>query len=95
MNPDPFLGKLFSLKGRVAVVIGGTGELCGEIAAGFAAAGAEVVLVGRDGEKAKRRLEGISAAGGRGCFGGVSPSSASFCCMAAGSTQPRRPARRT
>jgi NAD(P)-dependent dehydrogenase (short-subunit alcohol dehydrogenase family) len=68
MNPDPFLGKLFSLKDRVAVVIGGTGELCGEIAAGFAAAGAEVVLVGRDGEKAKRRLEAISAAGGRGWF---------------------------
>jgi NAD(P)-dependent dehydrogenase (short-subunit alcohol dehydrogenase family) len=68
MNPDSFLGKLFGLTGRVAVVIGGTGELCGAIAEGLASAGAEVVLVGRNPEKAKARLDKISAAGGKGWF---------------------------
>ena len=32
--------ELFSLKGKVAVVIGGTGVLCGEMAEGIAIAGA-------------------------------------------------------
>ncbi len=59
---------LFSLQGQTAVVIGGTGELCGAIAEGFAAAGAEVVLVGRDPAKADKRLEAIHTAGGRGYF---------------------------
>lgn len=59
---------LFSLQGQTAVVIGGTGELCGAIAEGFAAAGAEVVLVGRDPAKADKRLEAIHAVGGRGYF---------------------------
>ena len=59
---------LFSLKGRTAVVIGGTGELCGAIAEGYAAAGAEVVLVGRDATKAEKRLANITAAGGKGWF---------------------------
>jgi NAD(P)-dependent dehydrogenase (short-subunit alcohol dehydrogenase family) len=48
--------ELFSLKGQTAVIIGGTGELCGAIAEGFAAAGAHVVLVGRDTTKAEARL---------------------------------------
>ncbi len=68
MNPDSFLGNLFGLAGRVAVVIGGTGELCGAIAEGLASAGAEVVLVGRSAAKADARLARISAAGGRGWF---------------------------
>ena len=59
---------LFSLQGQTAVVIGGTGELCGAIAEGFASAGAEVVLVGRDPAKADKRLEAIHTAGGRGYF---------------------------
>jgi NAD(P)-dependent dehydrogenase (short-subunit alcohol dehydrogenase family) len=64
--PSP--SDLFSLQGQTAVVIGGTGELCGAIAEGFAAAGAEVVLVGRDPAKADKRLEAIHAAGGHGYF---------------------------
>jgi NAD(P)-dependent dehydrogenase (short-subunit alcohol dehydrogenase family) len=60
--------ELFSLQGQTAVVIGGTGELCGAIAEGFASAGAEVVLVGRDPAKAEKRLEAIHAAGGEGYF---------------------------
>jgi NAD(P)-dependent dehydrogenase (short-subunit alcohol dehydrogenase family) len=59
---------LLSLSGRTAVVIGGTGELCGAIAEGYAAAGAEVVLVGRDAAKADRRLANIAAMGGKGYF---------------------------
>jgi NAD(P)-dependent dehydrogenase (short-subunit alcohol dehydrogenase family) len=59
---------LLSLKGQVAVVIGGTGELCGAIAEGFAKAGAQVVLVGRDSAKAENRLARIVAEGGSGYF---------------------------
>ena len=60
--------ELFSLEGRVAVVIGGTGELCGTMAEGLAAAGATVALVGRDAKKAKVRLDNISKAGGKAEF---------------------------
>ena len=60
--------ELFSLKGRTAVVIGGTGVLCGEMAEGMAAAGACVALVGRDAAKAQARLDKISKAGGRAEF---------------------------
>jgi len=62
------MNDLFDLADRVAVVVGGTGELCGAMAEGLAAAGAEVVLVGRDEAKARARLGKIEAAGGRGWF---------------------------
>ncbi len=60
--------ELFSLEGKVAVIIGGTGELCGAIAEGFAAAGAVVALVGRDAAKAQRRAGRIAQAGGQAEF---------------------------
>jgi NAD(P)-dependent dehydrogenase (short-subunit alcohol dehydrogenase family) len=60
--------ELFSLTGKTAVVIGGTGVLCGEMAQTLARAGAEVVLVGRNAEKAKARIEHIEQAGGRAYF---------------------------
>lgn len=63
-----YLDQLFGLHGKVAVVIGGTGELCGAMAEGLAAAGAEVVLVGRSREKAAARLQKITAAGGKAWF---------------------------
>ncbi len=63
-----YLNELFSLEGKVAAVIGGTGELCGTMAEGMARAGAEVVLVGRSREKADKRLASIQAAGGKGWF---------------------------
>jgi NAD(P)-dependent dehydrogenase (short-subunit alcohol dehydrogenase family) len=63
-----YLSSLFSLTGKVAVVIGGTGELCGAMAEGLASAGAQVVLVGRNEEKAKPRLERIAASGGKAYF---------------------------
>ena len=63
-----YLEDLFSLSGKTAVVIGGTGELCGAMAEGLAGAGAEVVLVGRSQEKADARLARIAESGGTGYF---------------------------
>lgn len=63
-----YLESLFSLRGKTAVVIGGTGVLCGEMAQSMAMAGAEVVLVGRNREKAIERLDAISAEGGNAYF---------------------------
>ncbi len=63
-----FLSELFSLDGKVAVVIGGTGELCGAMAEGLAQAGAEAVLVGRSEEKAAARMSSITAKGGKSRF---------------------------
>jgi len=63
-----YLDNLFSLKNKTAVVIGGTGELCGAMATALAQAGAEVVLVGRSLEKANARLEQIDSVGGKAYF---------------------------
>jgi NAD(P)-dependent dehydrogenase (short-subunit alcohol dehydrogenase family) len=68
MNPAEYLHSLFNLTGKVAVVIGGTGELCGAMAEGLAGAGAEVVLVGRSEEKAAVRLAKIASRSGSGWF---------------------------
>lgn len=64
MSPN----QLFDLSGQTAIVIGGTGELCGAIAEGLAGAGAHVVLVGRDADKANARIERILLEGGRASF---------------------------
>jgi NAD(P)-dependent dehydrogenase (short-subunit alcohol dehydrogenase family) len=61
MQIGAYLKELFGLHGKTAVVIGGTGELCGAIAVGLARAGAEVVIGGRIPEKAEQRLEQIRA----------------------------------
>jgi NAD(P)-dependent dehydrogenase (short-subunit alcohol dehydrogenase family) len=63
-----YLNEMFGLSGKVAVVTGGTGELCGAMAEGLAGAGAEVVIVGRSQEKADARLAKIAAAGGKAWF---------------------------
>jgi len=63
-----YLNTLFSLEGKTAVVIGGTGELCGAMAEGLAGAGAEVVLVGRSEEKANARLEKLHRFHGKSYF---------------------------
>jgi NAD(P)-dependent dehydrogenase (short-subunit alcohol dehydrogenase family) len=68
MKTESYLTGLFGLTGRVAVIIGGTGELCGAIAEGLACAGAEVILVGRSADKAKARIRRIEDSGGRGWF---------------------------
>lgn len=63
-----FLEDLFSLKGKTAVVIGGTGVLCGEMASGLAKAGASVAIVGRSAEKAAERIAEIERAGAEAFF---------------------------
>ena len=68
MKPSEYLHSVFDLEDKVAVVIGGTGELCGAMAEGLAAAGAITVLVGRSQEKATVRLTKIKATGGRAYF---------------------------
>jgi NAD(P)-dependent dehydrogenase (short-subunit alcohol dehydrogenase family) len=68
MPSSDYLSQLFGLAGKVAIVIGGTGELCGAMAEGLAGAGAEVVLVGRNGVKAQTRLDKIASAGGKAWF---------------------------
>jgi NAD(P)-dependent dehydrogenase (short-subunit alcohol dehydrogenase family) len=68
MHTGTYLKSLFDLTGKVAVVIGGTGELCGTMAVGLARAGAEVVLGGRIPEKAEKRLAEIESHGGKGYF---------------------------
>lgn len=68
MHIAAFLKDLFDLSGKVAVIIGGTGELCGTMAVGLARAGAEVVLVGRIREKAEKRIHEIEGHGGKAYF---------------------------
>lgn len=53
---DVFLKGLFGLEGKTAVVIGGTGVLCGALARGFLRAGCRVALVGRSEEKARAHI---------------------------------------
>lgn len=48
-----FYQDFFGLAGKVAVVIGGTGVLCGTMARGLLQAGCRVVLVGRQKQKAE------------------------------------------
>ena len=60
MKPEEYLKSYFGLEGKVAVVIGGTGELCGAMAEGLAGAGAEVVIVGRNLDKAQATLGNIA-----------------------------------
>lgn len=59
---------LFNLDDKVAVVVGGAGELCGAMAEGLSAAGAKIVVADRDAEKGPHRVERIASAGGQGSF---------------------------
>ena len=56
-TPSRFYTKLFDLEGKVAVVIGGTGVLCGEMARGLLQVGCRVGLVGRNKKKADRHFQ--------------------------------------
>lgn len=66
-----YLEKLFGFDGQVAVVIGGTGVLCGELAEGLASAGAHVVVAGRSEERGNARVASIKDKGGKASFGAV------------------------
>lgn len=50
---NSYLNNLFNLQGKVAVVIGAGGHLCGEMARGFARAGCKVAILDLKIEKAK------------------------------------------
>jgi NAD(P)-dependent dehydrogenase (short-subunit alcohol dehydrogenase family) len=63
-----YLENLFSLAGRTAVVVGGTGVLGGALAEGLARAGAYVVIAGRGADRGTARVDAIRAAGGDGTF---------------------------
>ena len=70
-----YLEKLFGFNGQVAVVIGGTGVLCGEMAEGLAAAGAHVVVAGRSEERGNARVSSIVEKGGKASFATVDATS--------------------
>jgi NAD(P)-dependent dehydrogenase (short-subunit alcohol dehydrogenase family) len=63
-----YIDSLFDLKGKVAVVFGGTGELCGHMAIGLAKAGVRAVVVGRNVEKGAEKISIIEEAGAEGIF---------------------------
>jgi NAD(P)-dependent dehydrogenase (short-subunit alcohol dehydrogenase family) len=56
---------LFSLSGKVAVVVGGGGVLAGAMAEGMAKAGAGIAIVDFNAEAAQKRAEAIRALGRR------------------------------
>ena len=58
----------FSLEGKVAVLIGGTGNICGNMGIAMARAGAEVILVGRNPESSIDKLAAIDEFGGKSWF---------------------------
>jgi NAD(P)-dependent dehydrogenase (short-subunit alcohol dehydrogenase family) len=59
---------LFNLDNEVAVVLGGTGVLCGAMAEALAAFGARVAVVGRNEERGRQRVRAIESAGGKAIF---------------------------
>lgn len=63
-----YLENLFSLQGRTAVVVGGTGVLGGALADGLGGAGAFVVVAGRGADRGEARVQAIRDAGGDGMF---------------------------
>jgi len=63
-----YLQTLFGLNDRIAVVIGGTGVLGGELASGLAQAGATVVVAGRNADRGNERVATIEKLGGVATF---------------------------
>src|ERR1041384_6751095 len=59
---------LFDLTGEVAIVIGATGVLGGELAEGLAEAGAKIAVLGRNAERGAARVNSIQAKGGQAAF---------------------------
>lgn len=60
---NSYLNQLFNLEGKVAVVIGGGGHLCSEMARGFARAGCAVAVLDLRLEKAKTVEDELRVAG--------------------------------
>ena len=70
---------MFDLSGRVAVVTGGNGGIGLGMATGLAAAGATVVLAGRNAEKGAAAVKQIKSAGGKAEFAEVDVTSEASC----------------
>jgi NAD(P)-dependent dehydrogenase (short-subunit alcohol dehydrogenase family) len=68
MNSAEYLKTLFGLEGLTAVVVGGTGVLGGAICEALAAAGAHTLVVGRNAENGRQRVEQITTASGSAEF---------------------------
>lgn len=64
MASGDYLKDMFGLDGLTAVVIGGTGTLGGAFCDALGAAGAHVVVVGRNDEHGQERVKAISERGG-------------------------------
>ena len=62
-NANPFIQNMFSLEGKTAVVVGGGGVLAGEMAMGFANAGANLVIADLKEENAEKQAASIRAIG--------------------------------
>jgi gluconate 5-dehydrogenase len=62
--PDHYLSRLFGLAGKRAVVTGATSGLGAAMASALAGAGAEVVVGGRDADRAERVVAAIREQGG-------------------------------
>jgi len=58
------LSDMFNVRGKVCVITGGSGVLCGHIAGALAGAGAKVAVLGRRLEKANKVSEEIRESGG-------------------------------
>jgi 2-deoxy-D-gluconate 3-dehydrogenase len=71
--------RLFDLRGRVAIVTGGNGGIGLGMAQGLAEAGADVVLAGRNADKAEAALASLAAHGGRSRFLAVDVTNAEAC----------------
>ena len=63
MSNNDYLTTLFGLKGKTAVVIGGAGFLCSQMAFGLAKAGVNVAILDKNEEKLKSVVEQIKADG--------------------------------
>ena len=62
-NDSPFLERLFSLNGKVALVAGGYGGIGESVCRGLAAVGATVIVAGRSADKAESLARAIAAEG--------------------------------
>jgi len=60
-----YTDNLFSLKGKVAVVIGGGGVLGGAMAEGLARAGADIAIIDPQCDKAKKQIDSLKETGVR------------------------------
>ena len=60
-NEAPTLSDLFSLKGKNALVIGGSGLLGGEISYAFAEMGARLIISNRNSQKTETFIETLSS----------------------------------